>query len=113
LSNNGKLDGKNPFSAVAKVTLNVLNVGEYFGSEVVQLYLSFPLSAGEPPKQLRGFTVVHLKPAQESAVSISLTENDVSVWNQTSRSWVVVSGEYGIYVGSSSRDIKLKFFFIL
>lgn len=37
------------------VTCNVKNSGKMDGNEAVQLYLEFPSSAGEPPKQSRAF----------------------------------------------------------
>jgi beta-glucosidase len=39
---------------------HVTNAGRRVGSDVVQLYLAFPESAGEPPRQLRGFDRVRL-----------------------------------------------------
>ena len=37
------------------VTFTVKNTGTVAGAEIPQLYLGFPVSAGEPPKVLRGF----------------------------------------------------------
>lgn len=36
------------------VSFTITNTGSLDGNEVAQLYLSFPESAGEPPKNLRG-----------------------------------------------------------
>jgi beta-glucosidase len=32
------------------ISMNVTNVGQVFGKEVVQLYIGFPENSGEPPK---------------------------------------------------------------
>lgn len=37
------------------VSISVSNSGEYTGKEVVQLYISFPEAAKEPPMNLKGF----------------------------------------------------------
>ena len=59
-----------------KVTLS--NAGERDGHEIVQLYLSFPASAGEPLKQLKGFrkVLVFLSPS----LLPSLLPNLTSLW---------------------------------
>lgn len=41
------------YDTVYTVSFDVSNVGDVDGHEVSQLYLSFPESAGEPPKILR------------------------------------------------------------
>ena len=43
-------------------TVPVTNTGSRAGAEVVQLYVGQPASAGEPPKQLKGFRKVTLAP---------------------------------------------------
>jgi beta-glucosidase len=90
------------------VSLNVANSGKVNGSEVVQLYLSYPASAGEPPQVLRKFEKIWLAPMGSTAVSFSLGKSDISIYDISSSSFVPVSGTFGINVGSSSRDIRVK-----
>jgi beta-glucosidase len=59
------------------ITFTVKNNGTVAGTEIPQLYLGFPASAGEPPKVLRGFDDVTLSPGQSSEVSMSLTPRDL------------------------------------
>ena len=40
------------------VSFTLENTGKVAGAEVAQLYLGFPASAGEPPRQLKGFSKV-------------------------------------------------------
>jgi beta-glucosidase len=55
------------------VSCTVTNNGtEYAGSEVVQLYLKFPSSTGEPPKQLKGWDTVRAALGWLSALSVFL-----------------------------------------
>jgi beta-glucosidase len=90
------------------VKVKVTNSGAREGAEVVQLYLGDPAAAGEPPKQLKGFEKVWLKPGESQTVSLALTPDTMSVWNETTHGWKLVPGAYTISVGSSSRDIRLK-----
>jgi beta-glucosidase len=91
-----------------RVFFNVKNSGKVPGSEVAQLYLGFPSSAGEPPRQLKGFYKTKiLKPGETEKVRLSLRPRDLSIWNSTTHSWSMVPGRFTVSVGSSSRDLRL------
>jgi beta-glucosidase len=84
------------------VTARVTNTGREAGSEVAQLYLGDPAVAGEPPRQLKGFQRVTLRPGQSTAVSFTLDAHDLSYWNEAANGWVVPAGGFRVYVGDSS-----------
>jgi hypothetical protein len=69
---------------------------------VAQLYLNDPAAAGEPPRQLKGFQKVALRPGQSATVHFALSGQDLSYWNDTANGWVVPDGTFGVYVGDSS-----------
>jgi beta-glucosidase len=69
---------------------------------VVQLYLGDPATAGEPPRQLKGFSKVTLRPGQSTTVRFTLTAHDLSYWDDSANGWVVPDGQFGVYVGDSS-----------
>jgi beta-glucosidase len=83
--------------------VRVRNTGDREGAEVVQLYVGFPPSAGEPPRVLKAFRKVRLDPGQRATVTLSLDRRDLSVWRG---GWVSPAGRYRLMVGSSSRDIR-------
>jgi beta-glucosidase len=89
----------------ALVDVSLKNTGVRAGSEVVQVYVGFPASAGEPPKQLKGFQKVYLKPSEETRVQIRLDSEAFKYWNEQTHAWTSASGDFGIMVGRSSRDI--------
>ena len=89
------------------VTFSVRNNGTRFGMETAQLYLGFPTSTGEPPKQLRGVAKIKLAAGETKLVSLPLSQRDFSIWSEQMNDWVVVAGEFEVLVGSSSRDIRL------
>jgi len=72
------------------------------GSKVAQLYLGDPAAAGEPPRQLKGFQRVSLRPGQSALVSFALDAHDLSYWNDAANGWVVPAGAFRVYVGDSS-----------
>ena len=91
------------------VTAEVTNTGKVAGAEVAQMYLGYPESAGEPVRVLRGFSKVMLKPGQTAVVQFEPLSalSDMAIWSETTHSWEVVPGSFGVLVGSSSRDIRL------
>ncbi|KAH6661054.1 beta-glucosidase 1 [Truncatella angustata] len=95
------------FQTVATVTATVKNSGAVTGSEVTQLYVSYPSSAGAPPKQLRGFAKLPLSAGVSGTATFALRRRDLSYWDVKQQNWVVPSGTFNITVGSSSRDIRL------
>jgi beta-glucosidase len=103
--------GGNPalWETLYTVTVNLTNTGSVSGATVPQLYLTLPSTApaGTPPKQLRGFEKVFLDCNASEMVAFDLMRRDLSYWDIVSQDWVLPSGEFGISVGFSSRDIKL------
>jgi beta-glucosidase len=75
------------------------------GAEVAQLYLTFPTIQGIdfPPKQLRGFDKVLLRPGETKIVKFELRVKDLSYWHTASQSWRVVDGKIGVKVAGGSR----------
>ncbi|KAJ5278824.1 hypothetical protein N7478_004196 [Penicillium angulare] len=93
------------WDTVTKVTAIIKNTGRRSGAEVAQIYVGIP---GGPVKQLRGFDKVLVPAGKSVQVSFPLTRRDLSTWNVTAQKWELQSGNYEIYVGSSSRDLPLK-----
>lgn len=89
------------------IQCKVKNTGKFDGAEVAQLYLTFPVSAGEPPMQLKGFKKVFIAAGSSATVKFPIRDRDLSIWDITSHGWKKLSGDFGVNVGASSRDIKL------
>jgi beta-glucosidase len=91
------------------------NTGSIAGSQVVQVYLGFPSSAGEPPKRLIGWEKISVNPGASAAFNIDFNSNDpshpLSYWDTTSNSWqIALGGIYQIYIGTSSAMSDLRAF---
>jgi beta-glucosidase len=87
------------------VAATVRNTGGRTGSDVVEVYLGFPAAAGEPPKQLKAFAKVDLKPGEIYSAHMALDRHAFESWDEDTHAWIVVHGNYKVMVGRSSRDI--------
>ena len=84
-----------------QVSFKVTNTGERAGAEIVQVYVSLPASAGEPPKRLVAWDKIQLAPGETKAVSLRLDPHYLSIFNVDKDDWELVPGEYKVYVGGS------------
>ncbi|KAL1591747.1 hypothetical protein SLS60_011746 [Paraconiothyrium brasiliense] len=103
--------GGNPdlWATILNVTVTVTNTGPVAGAAVPQLYISLPSGTGpkgSTVKVLRGFEKVKLSSGMSAPVTFPLMRRDVSFWNVEKQDWQIPSGDIGIRVGFSSRDIK-------
>ena len=84
------------------VTVDVENLGDRAGDEVVQLYIrDVVASVTRPVKELRGFERVALKPGERKTVRFTLTPADLGLYNRRMR-FVVEPGEFKVFAGTSS-----------
>ena len=94
------------------VTFHVRNTGTVTGAEVPQVYLGPPSSDHAPvpmePKKLVGFTRISLQPGEEQTVTIHVGQRERSFWSTATHAWVVAPDPRPVYVGSSSRDVRLE-----
>jgi beta-glucosidase len=88
-----------------RVSFTVTNTGARTGVSVPQLYLGFPASAGEPPRQLKGFDRVSLGPGASTSVVMTLPTAAFQYWSPNG--WKVAAGSYRVSVGLSSRNLPL------
>lgn len=89
-------------------SLELTNVGNREGTEVVQLYIrDVYSSATRPVKELKDFARVTLKPGEKKTVTFTVTPDKLAYWNRNMQ-YGVEKGEFEIMVGSSSQDKDLK-----
>lgn len=95
--------------ALCRIEVTVKNTGLMSGSEVVQLYISFPdIGLINPRLQLKGFSKARdLNPGQTSKVVINLDKYAFSYWDVRKNGWHAKAGKYQIYVGQSSDSLPL------
>ncbi|SEK60893.1 beta-glucosidase [Paenibacillus sp. OK003] len=94
---------------IITVTVNVKNIGQRYGQEVVQLYVhDRQTTVSRPEKELKGFAKVSLEPDEEKTVTFTLDKRSFAYYNIDLKDWHVESGEYDLLIGSSSRQIILQ-----
>lgn len=95
-------------SSNVNVSFDLTNTGTREAAEVGELYVS-DTHAGlpRPPKELKGFSKVSLRPGETKTVNIKLDSRDFSYYDPAAKSWKVTPGEFGILVGDSSENIAL------
>ncbi len=96
------------------ITLVVTNTGDRAGSETVQLYVRDNLSSlVRPIKELKGFEKVALDAGESAEITFQLDRRALAFYDPYAAQWTVEPGEFGVLVGSSSRDIRLRGTFVL
>jgi len=84
----------------------VTNTGKYTGEETVQLYIGDPVaSITRPVKELKDFQKLTLKPGEKKEVTFNVTTGDLMFFN-SDLEYVWEPGEFVIYLGTNSRDLK-------
>ena len=91
----------------AQVSCKVTNTGGRAGAEIVQVYVSLPPSADEPPKRLVAWDKIQLGPGETKVVTLQLDPRFLRIFNVAKDNWELVPGEYKVYVGGSSRNTPL------
>ncbi|KZO89750.1 glycoside hydrolase family 3 protein [Calocera viscosa TUFC12733] len=99
---------KNDFTATVKLT--VTNTGKLIGSEAVQLYITPPEGLlARPALALKAFSKARDIPAgKDVKITLELDKYAVSYYDDKVMAWRADKGEYGVLIGASSEDIKLK-----
>ncbi|MFH1927670.1 MAG: glycoside hydrolase family 3 C-terminal domain-containing protein, partial [Chloroflexota bacterium] len=88
------------------VSVDVQNVGERAGDEVVQLYVSDVVaSVPVPIRQLQGFERIHLMPGETKTVMFVLSPRQLSPIDSDGRR-IVEPGEFRISVGGCQPESK-------
>ncbi|MFC4211407.1 beta-glucosidase BglX [Pedobacter lithocola] len=101
LSSNTLTKGKSITATIA-----VTNNGKVGGKEVVQLYTRDLVgSITRPVKELKGFQKIYLKAGETKNVTFSLSEQDLKFYNSDLK-FVAEPGDFKVFIGSNSRDVK-------
>ena len=103
-----KLNSSKFKKGVLSVSVNVKNIGEIPGDEIVQLYVSDKYSSiTRPVKELKAYQRVTLKPGESKEIVFELNKSDFAYYD-SDMNYVVEAGDFDILVGNSSRDKDLK-----
>ena len=87
-------------------SVTVTNAGAKDGKEVAQLYIRDVVGTStRPVKELKGFQKVELKAGESKTVSFDITVNDLKYYNYDLK-YVAEPGDFKVFIGGNSRDVK-------
>ncbi|HEM5318823.1 TPA: glycoside hydrolase family 3 C-terminal domain-containing protein [Streptococcus suis] len=90
------------------VTVTITNTGLVDGAEIVQLYVGKEDSQiYRPAKELKGFKKVYVKAGESKQIFIPFEDYTFRYFNKATDQFEVEAGNYLLYVGASSQDIRL------
>jgi beta-glucosidase len=96
-----------PRGSSVPVRITVENVGERAGKEVVQVYVADQdPPVPRPPKELRAFETIHLRPGETRTVTVTLDDDAFSYFDEDLGGWVVPPGPYTVAAGRSAGDLR-------
>ena len=95
-------------NGLISVSVDVQNIGEVSGDEIVQLYISDKYSSiTRPVKELKDFKRINLAPGETKSITFNLNKSAFAYYDIDMK-YVVEAGQFDILVGNSSRDEDLK-----
>lgn len=100
--------GSTPTDPRYNVSFDVSNSGAHAGAAVAQVYVSDGHSpVARPPKELKGFAKVTLKPGETRRVTVPLDLRSLAYYDVGGKQWRAEAGTFTIRVGGSSADLPL------
>ena len=92
------------------INLDVRNIGQVEGKEVVQVYISkIDSKIDRPINELKTFNKTSLlHPNTEENIALQINYEDLRYWDENSNGWKLEEGEYLINIGNSSRNFLLS-----
>jgi beta-glucosidase len=89
------------------VTFSVKNTGRRAGTEVAQVYVTLPSTAGEPFKRLVAWERVPLKAGESKTVTLPLDPLYLSIFNAEKDGWELVVGDYKAFAGPLTTSFQI------
>ncbi len=94
-------------AAIDNVSFTVRNTGTRAGAEIAEVYAGLPSAAQEPPKRLVTWEKIRLAPGESKTVTLKIDPKFLSIFDDQTDNWKLLSGEYKFFVGGSSRNTPL------
>ena len=90
-----------------ELTVPVTNTGSRSGSEVIQIYISWPENSicDHPVKELKAFAKVSAGEGETKEAVIKLKCRDFAFFAPSQNKWIIEDGAYTIHIGKSSEKI--------
>ena len=94
------------------LSFRLKNAGKQMSDEVPQLYLGAPRKAPDGAqfavRALAGFDRIAVQPGETSTVTLHVARRSLEYWSISAGRWMTATGPRTVYVGASSRDLRLQ-----
>jgi beta-glucosidase len=94
------------------VKVDIKNTGSVDSDEVPQVYLGTPsqIPAGVqfPVRALAAFDRIHLAAGEAGTVTLHVEPRQLQYWSTKEGKWAAAGGKRTVYVGASSRDLRVE-----
>ncbi len=93
------------------IKVQISNMGEMAGSEVLQLYIRDRVSTlSKPEKELKAFEKVFLEAGEQKILEFTVSDEDFKSYDSDLKGWFAEEGFYDIILATSAhqRDVKGK-----
>lgn len=96
----------NVFTDKITGSVDVTNIGNYAGKEVVMLFVSDKKATlRKPKKELKGFDKIHLLPGETKTVQFTLTKEMLASFDMDLDRWEAEEGFYELIIARSAEEI--------
>jgi len=94
------------------VKVEIKNTGSVDSDEVPQVYLGapskIPAGAQFPVRALAAFDRIHLAVGEAKTVTLHVEPRQLQYWSTKDGKWATADGKRTVYVGASSRDLRVE-----
>lgn len=95
---------------ILSAELDVKNISQTDGDEVVQVYFTVPDSkVTRPARKLCAFERVHIEAGETVHVSVEIPRDILRIYNVRTREMMVERGSYRFFAAASSDDIRAEY----
>ncbi|MDR2271809.1 MAG: beta-glucosidase BglX [Sphingobacterium sp.] len=89
-----------------QASIDITNTGNYDAEETVQLYIQDLVgSVTRPVKELKGFQKIFLKKGEQKTVKFEIKVKDLKFFDNN-LNYIAEPGDFKVYIGTNSRDVK-------
>jgi len=92
-----------------EISCKIKNIGDFEAYETVQLYIGdVECSVKRPIKELIDFKKIKFAVGETKEVTFYFNKEQLSFYDELTDNWKFESGEFKVYIGSSTSDIRLE-----
>lgn len=89
------------------VEVEVRNIGDRAGAELVQLYVAPKASRlPRPVKELKSFAKLEIPAGGRATARLSISIRDLAYFDPEARAWIAEAGDYDLIIAANAEDIR-------